>query len=128
MKKMFSMFAFVAVLGLGMSAMAAKPEKAEKTDKAEKADKVEKTDKAAGKEVTVKGTAKCAKCSLKEADKCQATLVTKDGDKEVKYFVTGKEGSALHKEICTADKENVTVTGKVTEKDGKKMIAASKVE
>lgn len=123
MKKMFSMFAFVAVLGFGFSAMAAKPETAEKADK-----KAEKADKSAAKEVTVKGTAKCAKCSLKEADKCQATLVTKDGDKEVKYYVTGKEGSALHKEICTADKENVTVTGKVTEKDGKKMLAATKVE
>ena len=123
MKKMFPMFAFVAVLGLGFSAMAAKPDTAEKADQ-----KAEKADKAPAKEVTVKGTAKCAKCSLKEADKCQATLVTKDGDKEVKYYVTGKEGSALHKEICTADKENVTVTGKVTEKDGKKMLAATKVE
>ena len=84
--------------------------------------------KEAAKEETIKGTAKCAKCSLKEADKCQATLVVKDGEKEVKYSVTGKEGAALHKEICTADKENVTVTGTVTEKDGKKSIAATKVE
>ena len=125
MKKMLSMFAFVAVLGVGFSAVAAKGDKPEKTDKVEKTDKA---DKEAGKEVTVKGTAKCAKCSLKEADKCQATVVAKEGDKEVKYYVTGAEGKALHKEICTADKENVTVKGKVTEKDGKKMLAASKVE
>jgi hypothetical protein len=109
MKKFLALSAFVAMLGLSLSAALA-------------------ADKEAAKETTLKGTAKCAKCSLHEADKCQATLVVKEGDKEVKYAVTGKEGSALHKQICTADKENVTVTGTVTEKDGKKMIAATKVE
>lgn len=109
MKKFASLFAFTAMLAIGFtSAFAA--------------------DKDAAKEETIKGTAKCAKCSLKEAKECQAVVVAKDGDKDVKYYVTGKEAKALHKDICTEDKENVSVTGKVTEKDGKKMIAATKVE
>jgi hypothetical protein len=110
MKKFLSLSASAAVLALSFTAALA-------------ADKKE-----AAKEETIKGTVKCAKCSLHEAEKCQPTVVVKDGDKEVKYLVTGKEQAALHKEICKADKENVTVTGTVTEKDGKKFIAASKVE
>ena len=107
MKTMFSAIAFCALLGFALTA----------TRAAE-----------AAADTTVKGTMKCAKCSLKEATACQAVLVTKEGDKEVKYFLTGKEAKAAHDEICKKDKENVSVTGKVTEKDGKKMIAATKVE
>jgi hypothetical protein len=107
MKKIISLFAFCTVLALGMS--------------------VAMADKDA--EVTVKGTLKCAKCSLKEQDKCQAVLVTKEGDKEVEYFLKDNaEGKAAHKEICKQDKEDVTVTGTVTEKDGKKILTATKVE
>ena len=107
MKKIVSLFAFVVVMSIGMSAaLAEKPA-----------------------EVTVKGTLKCAKCSMKVAEKCQAVLVTMEDGKEVDYFLKdNKEGKAAHKEICKADKEGVTVTGTVTEKDGKKILTASKVE
>jgi len=107
MKKIISMFAFVAVLGMALVA-------------AQAAD--------APAETTVKGTMKCAKCSLKEADACQAVLVVKDGDKEIKYYIVGPKAGAEHKEICKADKENVTLTGVVTEKDGKKEIKVTKAE
>jgi hypothetical protein len=103
MKKMISMFAFCAVMALGFSAV-----------------------RAAAEETTVKGTLKCAKCSMKEAEKCEAVLVTADGTKY--YLGKNDAGKAAHKEICKADKEGVSVTGTVTEKDGKKMIAATKVE
>jgi outer membrane lipoprotein-sorting protein len=111
MKKLaISMFALVALLSLNLSSMAAKDAKD------------------AAKEETLKGTMKCAKCSLKEADKCQAVLVTKDGEKEVKYYIVGPKAAAEHKEICKADKENVTLTGTVTEKDGKKQLTVTKAE
>ena len=105
MKKMISMFAFCAVMALGFSAARA------------------------AEETTVKGTLKCAKCSMHEADKCQAVLVVKDGDKSTNYYLQDNAtGKAAHKSICKADKENVSVTGTVTEKDGKKVIASTKVE
>ena len=81
------------------------------------------------KEVTLKGTAKCAKCSIKEAKACQAVLVVTEDGKEVKYYVAkNKAGNALHKDICQSDKENVSLTGVVTEKEGKKTITATKYE
>ena len=83
----------------------------------------------AAKEVTLKGTAECAKCELKKTDKCQAALkVTEDGKEVIYYVKMDKEGKALHHEICKAPKENVSVTGVVEEKDGQKWITASKVE
>ena len=106
MKKMTSLFTFVAAMGFALTAIAAPKE--------------------AAKEQTVTGTMKCQKCALNEADKCGAVVVAKEGDKEVKYYATGPGAAALHKEICKADKENASVTGKVTEKDGKKMITVAK--
>ena len=104
MKKVISLFALFAVLALGFS--------------------MARADDA--KEVTVKGTLKCAKCSLKEATKCQAVLVTPDG---AQYFLAANDqGKQAHKDICKADKENVSVTGTVAEVDGKKVITASKVD
>jgi hypothetical protein len=107
-RKIVSLFAFCVVMSIGMSAAMAADAPAP---------------------VTLKGTLKCAKCSMKVQDKCQAVLVTMENGKEVDYFLKpNDEGKAAHKEICKADKENVTVTGTVTEKDGKKILTASKVE
>jgi Family of unknown function (DUF6370) len=75
------------------------------------------------KEETLKGEVCCAKCKLGIADEC-ATVV-KVGDK-VYYFDAAAE-KKYHKQICTAAKEG-TVTGKVEEKDGKKIVTVSKVE
>ena len=53
----------------------------------------------------------------------------KDG-KTVNYYLTQNdiEQAAFHKNICVATPEKVTVTGTVSEKDGKEMMTASKIE
>jgi hypothetical protein len=79
--------------------------------------------------VTVKGTMTCAKCDLKIADKCQNVLQVKDGDKTVLYYIADNDVSkGTHKKVCTAPVENVTITGSVDDKDGKKWITATKIE
>jgi hypothetical protein len=81
-------------------------------------------------EVTLKGKLVCGKCALKETDECTNVLQVKDGDKTVNYYIDdGGKGEDYHKAICTAGKDGkpFTVTGTVTEKDGKKYIKASKV-
>jgi hypothetical protein len=79
------------------------------------------------KEVTLKGKITCAKCDLKKTDKCATVIVVKEGDKEVVYYLDEKSGKDNHKAICTEAKDG-SVTGKVTEKDGKKTITATKVD
>ena len=37
-------------------------------------------------EKTLKGTITCAKCDLKESDKCHTVIKVKDGDKEIVYW------------------------------------------
>src|SRR5437762_1345281 len=54
------------------------------------------------KEVTITGTITCAKCDLKETEKC-ATVIkgkAKDSDKEAIYYFDEKNGKANHKAIC----------------------------
>ncbi|HEY7509249.1 MAG TPA: DUF6370 family protein [Vicinamibacteria bacterium] len=84
----------------------------------------------AGDDVTLKGTIVCAKCTLKKADakECQNVLLAKDADgKEVEYYMAKSEAADAVGEVCTG-KKAVTVTGTVSEKDGRKWITASKVE
>ncbi len=80
---------------------------------------------ASDKTETIKGKGECAKCSLKETSTCQMAVTTSDGKK---YLVENNDTSKkFHKNICTETKD-VEVTGTVSEKDGKKMITASKIE
>ena len=80
------------------------------------------------KEVTLKGTITCAKCDLKEAQKCATVIQVKDkDDKTVTYYFDADGDKANHKAICTEAKKG-SVTGTVTEKDGKKTVKVSKVE
>lgn len=95
---------------------------------------------AADKEETLKGTITCAKCDLKiQKGKCATVIVVakekdkkdKEGkDKESKdtiyYFVTDSH-KEYHSDICKMPKKG-TVTGEVSEKDGKKWIKVSKLE
>ncbi len=83
----------------------------------------------AGDETTVTGKVMCAKCTLKKADatKCQDVLVVKDGDKTAEYYVEKNAVSEKFGHACAGEKPAV-VTGKVSEKDGKKWIAPSKME
>ncbi len=74
---------------------------------------------------TIKGKGECAKCSLKKTDSCQMAVTTKDG---TQYLVENNDTSKkFHKNICTEEKD-VEVTGTVSEKDGKKVITASKID
>jgi hypothetical protein len=79
------------------------------------------------KEVTLKGKITCAKCDLKKEAKCATVIVVKEDGKDVVYYLDEKSGKDNHKTICTDPKDG-TVTGKVSEKDGKKIITATKVD
>lgn len=84
----------------------------------------------AAEEVTLSGTVVCAKCSLKKDDakECQDVLVTKDAaGARAEYYIVKNEVSGKFGHSCTKESP-ATVTGEVTEKDGKKWIAPSKME
>jgi len=108
MRKLFPMLAVCALfLGASLSVLAADDE-----------------------EKTITGDATCAKCALKEAKSCQNVVVVKEGDKKVNYYMKkGKVADDNHAKagFCKSEKK-VKVTGVVTEKDGKKMIDAKKIE
>jgi hypothetical protein len=77
----------------------------------------------------IKGEASCAKCELHVADSCQnvITVTDKDGKKEQIFCEANPVAKAFHKTICHGP-ENVTASGTITEKDGKKYIALTKIE
>lgn len=82
------------------------------------------------KETKLTGTLVCGKCGLKSAPKCSNVLQVKEGDKTVNYTLEDKgNGEEYHEGVCGNGKiEGVTVTGTVSEKDGKKFIKPSKVD
>ena len=80
-----------------------------------------------GKEVTLTGQATCAKCALHESDKCQNVLQVTENGKTVNYYLAGKASEEFHKNVCHGP-EKATVTGTLTEKDGKNEVAVSKIE
>jgi hypothetical protein len=83
---------------------------------------------AAEKEVTLKGEGKCGKCALKEAKDCTNIIEVKEGDKKVVYWLEQNDVSkAFHKNVCSATVK-MTAVGKASEKDGKKILVASKLE
>ena len=83
----------------------------------------------ADKEVTITGSMVCGKCVLHETKSCQNVVqVTQDG-KTVNYYLKQNDVSkAAHDPICGGSSEKVTVTGTVTEKDGKEIMTPSKIE
>jgi hypothetical protein len=81
-------------------------------------------------EMTLNGSVMCAKCKLKKADakECQDVLVVKsDQGATVEYYVAKNAVSKEFGHVCNGETA-ATVTGEVTEKDGKKWIAPSKME
>lgn len=79
-------------------------------------------------ETTLKGTLVCAKCKLKKSEKCQdVLLVADDQGATTEYYVTKNEAAEKAGHQCTSEAK-ATITGEVTEKDGKKWVAASKIE
>ena len=80
------------------------------------------------KEVKLTGTLVCGKCKLGEGTKCTNVLQVKEGEKTVKYYLDDK-GIREEYHVCGGDeKPGVTVTGVLTEKDGKKVVKPTKVE
>jgi hypothetical protein len=82
---------------------------------------------AADKEVTLKGTITCAKCDLKVEKACATVIKVSEDGKDVVYYFDADSGKKNHKTICQEAKEG-TVTGTVSEKDGKKTVKVSKVD
>jgi len=77
---------------------------------------------------TLEGTLTCTKCALKETKTCGHALLVKEGDKEVKYYLVDKGGKEPYHKNCCQEDVPAKVTGKVSEKDGKKTIEDPKVE
>jgi hypothetical protein len=76
----------------------------------------------------IKGEATCAKCTLKTATACQmAITVTKDGKKETYLVDQNDVSKGFHSQICK-DTKQIVADGTITEKDGKKTIALTKIE
>jgi 3-oxoacyl-ACP reductase-like protein len=82
------------------------------------------------KEVKLTGTLVCAKCKLKMdgVTKCTNALQVKDGETTVTYILNDKGMEEDYHECGGGEKKDVTVVGKVTEKDGKKTVKPTKVD
>lgn len=72
---------------------------------------------------TYEGEMSCAKCNLKQADKCEDTL--KVGDELYLIEEGGKRKTSEH--VCSGTAK-AKVTGKIEERDGKKFLVAEKIE
>jgi len=78
-------------------------------------------------EKTLTGTITCAKCDLGLEKKCATVIKVNEDGKDVVYYFDSKGDKANHKAICQKPTEG-TVTGTVSEKDGKKVITVSSVK
>ena len=84
----------------------------------------------AAAEKTLTGTLMCAMCHMHKADatECQDVLVVTDSSgAKTEYYVTKNDVAQKSGEACTLEIP-ATVTGEVSEKDGKTWITASKIE
>jgi hypothetical protein len=83
----------------------------------------------AGKEKTITGEAKCAKCALNEGDKCQTVIQVenKKGKKVTYYVVDNDVSKPFHHNVCKGSKK-VKATGTVKKEDGKMEFTATKIE
>jgi len=81
-------------------------------------------------ETTLSGTMVCAKCTLKKADatKCQDVLVVKDDNGTSTEYYIAKNAAADEAGHQCKKEAKATITGAVSEKDGRKWIEASKIE
>ena len=87
--------------------------------------------RAEDKKVTLKGDLVCAQCALKEKDakECANVLVVKEGDKETRYYLVHNDASKkFDSKTCGGGKTAVTITGSVADKDGKKVLTATKID
>lgn len=83
----------------------------------------------AADETTITGTMVCGKCTLHLTEACQNVVQVKEDGKTVNYYLEQNETSkSQHEAICHGDSEKVKVTGTVAEKDGKKVMTATKID
>ena len=81
-----------------------------------------------GKDVTITGEAKCAKCALHETTKCETVIqATEDGKPVTYHLKNNKEAKEFHEQVCQEPKK-VTATGKVKTVDGKQELTVAKIE
>ena len=92
-------------------------------------DTAKKAELVAAANTKIEGEGTCAKCDLKTADKCQNAIIVTgaDGKKETLLCDANDVSKAFHKSVCKGAAK-VTAEGVVTEKDGKKTIALTKIE
>ena len=82
----------------------------------------------AAETITITGDGKCAKCAMKETKDCQnAVLVTENGKTTTYYLEPNQVAKDYHGTVCKKTVKT-KVTGTVEEKDGKKILTASKIE
>ena len=115
--KKIALLSIIALASLGLSVQA--------DDTAKKAELTA----AAAAATKVEGQGTCAKCDLKIADKCQNAIIVTgaDGKKETILCDANDVSKAFHSKICKGA-EKVTAEGVITEKDGKKTLAVTKIE
>jgi len=96
--------------------------------KAKVSAKASANSKASSAETTLKGELTCAKCGLHESTQCQNVLRVKDAaGAETKYYLKKNAvAEEQHQKVCGGSAP-ATVTGKVAEDKGKKVITASAV-
>jgi hypothetical protein len=82
----------------------------------------------AGDEVTIKGDAKCAKCALKEGDKCQTVIQAegKEGKTVTYYLAENQAAKDFHPNVCKTSKK-VTAKGTVKEVNGKQELTLASI-
>ncbi|MBX7106441.1 MAG: hypothetical protein K1X57_20355 [Gemmataceae bacterium] len=85
-----------------------------------------KSDKKADEKV-LKGSVCCAKCELGVADKCATVIKVKENGKDVVYYFDAEANKKHHSDYCKGSAE-CTVKGKISEKDGKKIVTVSSLE
>ena len=80
-------------------------------------------------EVKITGEAVCAKCELQETTSCQMAIRVRNagGKQEIIMVDNNKVSKDFHDEICQKNAK-VVASGVITEKDGKKTIALTKIE
>lgn len=80
-------------------------------------------------EVTLTGEVQCAMCILKKADAkgCQDVLVVTDKGAKTEYYLVKNAVSEKFGMSCSSPRKAVAI-GTVSEKDGKKWLAATKID
>jgi hypothetical protein len=77
---------------------------------------------------TLYGEGLCAKCELKETEKCQTAIRVTEGDRKVVYYANDNDVTkAFHSNICKLV-EPVKAVGNVQETDGKRHITLTYIE